>query len=79
MARKGTAPGSRQPPQPIIYEMELQLPIRLIAYRRQDADERVRQFAAALAGLVEATGGAAFAMGQATVTVRSAESLPLAR
>ena len=63
----------------MIYEMELKLPIRLVAYRQQDAVERVRQFAAALAGLVEATAPESFVIGDGKLTVRSREPLPLAR
>ena len=55
------------------------MPIRLIAFRHQDAVARVRQFAAALAGLVDASAPESFVLGDGKLTLRGREKLPLAR
>ena len=78
MAKRKSAAAPANPPQPIVYSMDFSVPITLVAFREQDAVRQARYFGDALAGLVDATGGAAFAMGEATVTVRNAEPLPLA-
>jgi len=48
-----------------------------VAFVEKDAVQRARYLGDALAGPVDATGGAAFALGEATVTVRSVDPLPL--
>jgi hypothetical protein len=79
MAKRKSATAPLTPPQPVVYSMDFSVPITLVAFREQDAVRQARYFGDALAGLVDATGGAAFGIGEATVTVRSAEPLPLAR
>ena len=79
MAKRRSATKPVSPPQPIVYSVDFCVPITLVAFREEDAVHRARYFGDALAGLVDAVAGEAFAMGEATVTVRSAEPLPLAR
>lgn len=78
MAKRKSATAPVNPPQPVVYSMDFSVPLTLVAFREKNAVQRARYLGDALAGLVDATGGAAFAMGQATVTVRSTEPLPLA-
>ena len=77
MPKKQSANPPMTPPQPIVYTIDFRFPITLVAFREKDAVERVRQFAAALAGLVEATAPQSFVIGDGKLTVRSREPLPL--
>jgi hypothetical protein len=79
MAKRKSATEPASDPQPIVYTVDFSVPITLLAFREKDAANRVRFFGEALTALVDATAGEMFALGEATLTLRSAEPLPLAK
>jgi len=77
--KKRSANPPMTPPQPIVYTIDFGFRITLVAFREKDAVERVRFFGDALAAMIDASAGQMFVLGDATLKVKSAEPLPLAR
>lgn len=57
------------PPTPYVYEAVLLVPLRVVAFRKRDVVEKVRQFGAGLGGMLDAVAGPAFELGEPRVQI----------